>query len=170
MKRLLFNSLSILFLITCLSSCAPTKEEAMNYNDKIIKEQKKVIKAENEVISAIKDKNMDILVVQGLNEGLSRQVDESIAAIEKLEKFDGNTDFKDAALKFMKIYREVVSKDYKAWIDNLKIPIDKLTNEDLSQEKIIVADLNRKLNNANADFVNAQKDFALKYKFTLSKF
>lgn len=169
MKRVLFSTVLFFVIASLLTSCAPSKEEAMNYNDNIIKEQKKVINAENAVIRAIKDKNMDILVIQGLYEALSKQVDESLATIDKMDKFDGKTDFKDAALKFMKTYREVVSKDYKAWIENLKIPLDKLTNEDLSQEKIIVADINRKLDNANSDFINAQKDFALKYKFQLEK-
>lgn len=167
MKKFFTVSLSLLFFAIFFTSCAPTKEEAMNYNDNIIKEQKKVINAENELIRAIKNKDIDVIVLDGLYKGLSNQINESTAQLEKMDKFDGKTDFKDAALTLMKKYREVVNTDYKAWMDNLKIPLDKLTDADISQEKIIVADINRKLNNANADFVNAQKDFALKYKFQL---
>jgi hypothetical protein len=167
MKKTLFASINFILFALIFTSCAPTIEEAMNYNDKIIHEQKKIIGAENDLIRSIKATTLNTTLLDEQYSILSKQIDESTAIVEKIDDFDGKTDFKDATLKLFKIYREVADTDYKAWIKNLKIPSDMLTKEDYAEESVIVARINSKLDNANGDFIYAQKEFASKYKIVL---
>ena len=152
-----------------LNSCAPTKQDAMNYNDKIIKEQKKIVQCEKEFINAVKENLVKGATLENILKELSTQVDESKKIIDGLEKFDKKTDFKDAALKFIAAYRDAVDNEYKAWLKNLKIPDELVTDEVIYQEDELVHAINRKLDKANNEFLDAQKEFAAKYKFKLTE-
>ena len=158
--------LSAMFLF---NSCAPTKEEAMNYNDNIIKEQKKIVQAEKELITAIKENLTKGNTLETILKELSDQINESKKVVEGMEKFDGKTDFKDAMLKFLAAYRDVVDNEYKSWLKNLKIPDEQVTEDVIYQEEELVHEINRKLDKANNEFLEAQKDFAAKYKFKLAE-
>jgi len=158
-------SLSIMFL---LNSCAPTKEDAMNYNDKIIKEQKKIVENEKQFISAVKENLTKGPTLDNILKDLSTQIDESKKVVEGMDKFNGKSDFKDAALKFIGAYRNVVDNEYKAWLKNLKTPDELVTNDVIYEEEELVHAINRKLDKANNDFLDAQKEFAATYKFKLA--
>ena len=152
-----------------LSSCTPSKEDAMNYNDKIINEQNKIIESEKVLIIAIKDTLIKESALEPLLKNLSNQIIESKKTIEGMDKFNRKTDFKDAALKFLNAYSDVVDNQYTAWLKILKIPDDQLTEDVANQEDKLVNTINTKLNNANDEFVIVQKEFAAKYKFKLAE-
>jgi len=161
---------AFLLLVVCLlNSCAPTKEDAMNYNDKIIKEQKKIVQCEKEFINAVKDSLIKGPTLENILKELSAQIDDSKKIIEGMDKFDGKTEFKDAALKFIGAYRDAVDNEYKAWLKNLKTPEELITDDVIYEEDELVHAINRKLDKANNEFVDAQKDFAAKYKFKLAE-
>ncbi len=167
MKKIVSFALLTVSFIFFLASCAPTKEDAMDYNDKIIREQKKVVKCEKDLINAIKMKFYEDNTIDDLLNDLSKQIDGSKKIVEEMEDFDGKTDFKDAALKFFAAYREVVDKEYTAWLENMKTPAELVTGAVLHEEKKLINAINRKLDKATNDFLDAQKDFAAKYDFKL---
>ena len=76
-------------MLTSFFACGPTKEDAIKYNDSIITEQRKVVDKENELTGAIKNNagNLDEILA-----GLSKQVEESTAAVTKMEEFDLKSD------------------------------------------------------------------------------
>lgn len=163
----LFFLITVVFIV---SSCKPSKEDAINYNDKIIREQKKIVQSEKELIGAIKKNLTKGNTLDELLKELSAQIDESKKVIEEMKKFDGKTDFQDAALAFLAAYRDVVDNEYVAWLKNMKTPDELVTEEVLYEEDELILAINRKLDKANTDFLNAQKDFAANYQIKLADY
>lgn len=159
----------VLFAATfMLSACAPTKEDAMNYNDKIIQEQKKIVQSEKELISAIKQNLTKGSTLEDLLDELSTQVDASIKVVEELGNLGKDASFKDAAIAFLTTYKDVVDNEYEDWLKNLRTPDELITENVLYEEEELVHAINRKLDKANNLFLDAQKEFATKYDFRLA--
>jgi len=165
MKKTIYMMFGSLVLMSFFA-CGPTKEDAIKYNDAIITEQRKVVDKENELTGAIKNNapNLDQIL-----EGLLKQVEESTAAVTKMEDFDKKSDFKDAALKLFAVYKDVATIEYKAWLANLKTPIEKVDDKVLAEETELVKKINEKIDKALGEFTKAQDDFAAKYKFEIAK-
>jgi len=170
MKKITTSLLFLMTVVFMVTSCKPSKEDAINYNDKIIREQKKIVQGEKELIEAIKQNLNKGNTLDNLLKELSDQIDASKKIIEEMKDFDGKSDFKDAALAFLKSYKEVVDNEYTKWLKNLKTPDDQVTEDTLYEEEELVHAINRKLDKTNTDFLNAQKDFAAKYQIKLSEY
>ena len=101
-------------------SCGPSSNDAIKYNDELVNQQNKVYEKESALLDAI-SKNMpnklDLLFTD-----LSKQIDESSEAVEKMNAFDGKTEMKDAVLKIFAAYKGVASNEYKNMIMYSKIP------------------------------------------------
>jgi uncharacterized coiled-coil protein SlyX len=165
MKKTIYMMFGSMLLMSFFA-CGPTKEDAIKYNDAIITEQRKVVDKENELTGAIKSNagNLDEILA-----GLTKQTEESIAVVTKMEDFDKKSDFKDAALKLFNVYKDVAAVEYKAWLANLKTPIDQVNDQVLAEETELVKKINEKIDKALGDFTKAQEDFAAKYKFEIAK-
>ena len=94
MKKILSFVLLTVSVAFFLASCAPTKEDAMDYNDKIIREQKKVVQGEKDLINAIKKNLTKGNTLDELLNDLSKQIYESKKIVEEMDKFDGKSEFK----------------------------------------------------------------------------
>jgi hypothetical protein len=150
-----------------LVSCGPSKQDAIKYNDSITIEQKKVVHVETKLTDANKSGNTGAL--EGILKELSLQIDKSTAKVKDIKSFDGKTDLKDAALAFLTTYRDVVDKEYPAWLENVQTPPDKVTGKLLDEEKALISSINGKLDKAASDFKRAQEAFADKYKFIFGR-
>ncbi len=62
----------------------------------------------------------------------------------------------------------MVDNEYKAWLENMKTPAELVTEDVLYEEDELINAINRKLDKATNDFLDAQKDFAAKYQFKLA--
>ena len=169
MKRITASLLFLIAIVFMVTSCKPSKEDAINYNDKIIREQKKIVQSEKELIEAIKQDLTKGSTLETLLKELSDQIDASKKIIEEMKDFDGKSDFKDAALTFLKSYKDVCDNEYTKWLKNLKIPEDQVTEDVLYEEEELVHAINRKLDKTNTEFLNAQKDFAAIYQIKLTE-
>jgi len=170
MRKIYFVLFTMLAATFTLMSCGPSKEQAMDYNDKIINEQKKIIKAENDLIKAIKKSYVTVDMLEMMLDDLSVQIDDSKKVVEGMKDLGKDTEFKDATLAFLNTYKEVVGNEYKAWLMNLRIPDENVTSEVLLEEEELIYNINKKLDKANNAFTDAQKIFADKYQFKLSNY
>ncbi len=158
------------FAMFFFNACGPTKQDAIDYNDKIIREQKKIVQAESDLVKAIKNTSIKVNTLEGLRDELSAQIDESKKVFESLDKIGGSTDFKDASLQFADAYKEVVDGEYAEWLSTLDIPDSLVTDAIIDREEELVFLINNKLDKANNEFVGAQKDFAAKFKIILADY
>lgn len=166
MKKVLSAIFGSIVLSALMISCSPTTEDAIKYNDALVDEQTNVIKAEDALIQAI-SQNDSANLDKALS-GLAEQITASEEVVNKMEAFDGKTDYKDAALSLFKVYKSATEKEYPEIIK-----IAKTSNEEFTQElddklmglsKIV----DEKLNKEIEVFVAKQKEFAEKYKFSLT--
>jgi len=166
MKKIFATIIGSLFISAILVSCGPTSNDAIKYNDELVNQQTKVFEKETVLIDAISKNMPDKL--EGLYSDLKKQVDESISAVEKMDAFDGKTDFKDAAMKVFNTYKDVTANEYNDMIKYSKIPDSLYTQEDDDKVIELSKKIDDKLNKSVDDFIQIQKSFAGKYKFELT--
>ena len=158
-----------LFIIgLSLVACGPTKQDAIKYSDEITTQQRKVVDTENKLTRAIKDGQLTNL--DGMLKDLSTHIDSATATVKNMKDFDGKSALKDAVLALFTTYRDVADHEYKAWLRNLKTPADSVNDKVLSEEQMLVDNINKKLDKASDEFKMAQTFFAAEYKFELSKY
>ena len=96
-------SLFSVFII-CGSGCKPSPDEAVAYNEKVIREQKAIVDKINELdltLSTYKPTEMDVAYNNAY-----KQIIASIASVKGMDDFDGKSEFKDAALQVFDIYSD----------------------------------------------------------------
>lgn len=151
-----------------VTSCGPTKEEAIDYNDKIIIEQVAIIEKIDDLYDALKNytdhKGLDSAYAAAL-----KQIETSTDIVSKLEKFGDDTEFRDAALKLFGTYKSVMQNELKKLVDFSKLPDDLYTTEVEDEfnklSDITITRMDDDLKQMNA----AQIKFANKHKFEIEK-
>jgi hypothetical protein len=109
------NRILLTLMISCsiiFSSCNELKtEDAISYNDFLVNSMDPLIDKMIDFEMAIYDDN-----TENLNEAyevLLKTTTETEQAIISREAFDGNENFKKAAIDIISFYKSVVDKDYK---------------------------------------------------------
>jgi hypothetical protein len=166
MKKVLSTLFGSLVLSVLMVSCAPTTDDAIKYNDALVDQQTKVIKAEDALIQAI-SQNTPEKLDEALN-GLVKQIAASEEAVSKMEAFDGKTDYKDAALSLFKAYKNAAEKEYPEIIKIAKTPNEEYSQDMDDQLMTLSKAVDEKLNKEIEAFVAKQKEFSEKYKFELT--
>lgn len=162
MKRL-FTVICLLMLFACNSS----KEKAIIYNDTFVEQELLVINKEDSLIEAISRNQTEIAKV--VYQNFLFQIKSSTKIINNTASFEGETEFRKAILNLFKTYQSVAENEYSDMINISEIPDERYTKVDdeklITLTKKIDAELNEKMN----IFANAQKKFADKYHFELSR-
>jgi hypothetical protein len=155
-------------IVVALSSCKPSKEEAIAYNDKIINEQVAMIDKINLLYDALKNYQdhygMDFCYAEAL-----KQVETSTAAVEKLDKFGGDTKFRDEALKLFATYKSVLQNELKKMVDMSKLSDDMYTTDVEKQFNDLADVSSKKMDDGLKALDEVQKEFATKYNFQIEK-
>lgn len=166
MKKVLSTLFGSLVLSVLMVSCGPTTDDAIKYNDALVDEQSKVIKAEDALIQAISQS--DAAKYDDALAGLVKQVTESEAIVTKMEAFDGKTDYKDAALSLFKAYKSATENEYPKILKIAKTPNEEYTPELDDELMTLSGEIDTKLNKEIEAFVAKQKEFATQWKFELT--
>jgi hypothetical protein len=160
----------ILFAIIAMvvTSCGPTKEEAITYNDKIINEQVAIIDKIDKLYDALKNYSdhygMDYCHTEAL-----KQVETGTDIVGKLDKFGGDTEFRDEALKLFAIYKSCLQNEMKKMVDISKLSDDMYTTE-VEDEFNSLNDVSvKKMEDGLKELNAVQAKFADKYKFQIEK-
>ena len=156
MKHLFILCIS---LITSFQLFA-ANDAAITYNDKIVGEQTKI----GEAILAFSGNPNDFSLKQ-----IKTQADNSLTVLNTMKPFDGNKDLLDAAKALFKFYAAITKNEYKKILVILQEK-DKYTQEQLTAK---INEYSNSISKREAPldekFQTAQKAFAKKHNFTLSK-
>jgi len=158
--------ISAIFAVT-LFACGPTTEQAIDYNDAIIAEQKLVLNKENQLINIIANNQQD--QINSMHKELLDQIDNSIRTVNELKghsKFNG---FRDATLALFKVYKEVVEGEYAEVIKIAQLPDEEYTKEADDKIMEVSGQIDSKLEKALNDFGDAQEKFAEELDFQLKE-
>jgi hypothetical protein len=136
-----------------------TFSSAVEYNDFIIGQQEKVIKAVlsmSEVMNAEKINNDDL---KAKYEVFGNECKKALDTIKTMDEFNGNKTFRDESIKLFEFYYEIYQKDYKELIDIL-VKGDKISEPDITRMKEIQESITKRENVRDGAFAEAQNKFA----------
>ena len=99
---------------------------------------------------------------------LLAQIDKANDTLEKIGKFDGKTDMKDAVAKVLATYKTVATNEYPEMIRISKMPDSLYSQDDDNKRMDLSKKIDDELDKSVNDFLEVQKAFSVKYKFELS--
>lgn len=165
MKNLLAG-ISLILIAMVMTSCGPTPQQAVDYNDKIIAEQSLIDASLSVFIEALQDG--DIEEIEETYADAVKQNEIGTDVVSKMEDFDGKTDLKDAALKLFDVYKSLLENEYKEMVDIKKLPDNKVTDEVVEKWEDLAEKSSEELDRGMEILKTAQVEFSVKYRFTLA--
>lgn len=149
-------------------SCGPNSQQAVDYNDAVVAQQKLIVKELNVLEEAFV--NFNPADMDRAYSSASKQIDKSLDQVNKIAPFNDNSDLKEAAIKLFGVYKSVIKNEYAAIIALNKLPESRFGKAEEIKIKDISKTIDTKLNNALAEFSKQQAAFASKYNFELEQF
>ncbi len=162
-----FKILAFTLLIALFSQCSPTTEEALDYNDKLIEDETKimnVITALEEVMTTFNPTKINIVMSDA-----KRQLGISRASLEEMGDFDGDTEFYDATMALYDMFDSQLNTEYKLQYKICKDNVGNINQEQLLQLGQLQKQIDESYNFVFGKFLSAQKNFAEKWKFEVAK-
>lgn len=160
MRRIIFPFLSAI-LIFLFSSCGPSEKDIIAYNDEIVVQQNAIIIAENELLTAISNRDSNIVPIA--YDDLLFQIEKSINAVNEVSEMDEEFSLKKVALSMFNKYKKIVKNEYKEVIELTFLPASEYTKEKDSIFMIKSAKINEELNQANQQFFDTQQNLSKKH-------
>lgn len=155
----------IAFSLLLLQSCATESEKALEFNDAVIKEQTKIIELSIDLFETMET---DIEKSKEIRLEIVKQCDVSLAAIKKLEEFEGSQRLKSAAIKLFSFYKSIYSNEYKQMFDILDKGIN-ITEEDLAYMEQMEVEVTKNEEKLDKEFADAQQELATKFNFQMEE-
>lgn len=162
MKKILF---SVLFI--SLFSLAHTQSftDAIAYNDYIIEQQNLVGADILAFVDKFNDSDMTKAAILPSLERLLKTAKTSLATVEKIEPFEGDSQLKPAAVKLFQFYVKVIDSDYRTMVDMLYG--GELTDDVSSKLNTLVEKIQTDEASIDLNFATAQAAFAEKHNIEL---
>lgn len=151
-----------------LSACSPSPEEARIYNDSIINLENPLAEKENAFIDQLSADKAAEDMKKAYDE-LVQQTETAVAGIEKIEAFDNNSTFRDAAKEYFGTFKSIVTNEYKSILELASKSPEEITDEDSKKYEELLAAVEAKSEKALAKIQAEQTTFAAKYKFEIEK-
>lgn len=157
----------VLLFALILNSCGPSREQAADFSNSLILQQKQVVEKYDELVKSYDTYNsekMDSQLVTFLN-----QLSESENIVKNSNGFDGADDLKNAFLDYIATNRSVAENEVRELIRIYKIPEEEFTTAHHNQWNDIFKVADNKIKTAEKKFIDAQKVFAEKFQLSLRK-
>lgn len=151
--------------ILFLASCKPTKEDALKYNNDIIKQQKAVMQEVNNL-----DKAIYTYDGAKMDEALSKlqaQLKKSNEAIKKMGDLGGKSEFKDATLAYFKAIEDGLQAEMIPIMSHYRKPVDQTTETDDEKAESLFDKNIERVSKADDLFFKAQQAQAKEYGYTI---
>ncbi len=163
MKKTILLSASLIVLF--LASCKPTKEDALKYNNDIIKEQKAVMLEVNNLDKAIY--TYDGAKMDEAYTKLDAQLKKSIGVVSGMSDLGGKSDFKNATIAYFKAIQDGMVAEMKPIMNHYRKPVTETTEEDdKNAESLFDKNIDR-VSKADDLFYKAQKAQATEYGYQI---
>jgi len=162
------KTMSLIIALACCSLHVQAQKfsTAIEYNDYIVEQQ-------NSIASAM------FIFNEGLNsasateesasenlEGLKAATKNGLANVQKLSKFEGNSELRDATIDLFSFYQLTFADEYATLVGLL---FKEDFNEDtMAEMELLLTKITEREKSFDEKFASAQKAFAAKYGFELS--
>ncbi|MCX6556078.1 MAG: hypothetical protein NTW95_01370 [Candidatus Aminicenantes bacterium] len=154
--------LALFFVVHCGSS-----NKAINYNDRIVGYQNKIIEKMLALADSFSQANPAAMQVKLL--ALNGQIDESLAVVSRMQDFKGNTRLRDAAVALFEFYRDIAAAEYAELVDILGKGTGNVTDGDRDRLQEIQSNITAREAEFDKELQEAQKEFALKYNIEVTE-
>lgn len=148
-----------------LLGCSSERKEAVEYNDKIISEQNKIIEKSIGFISSFETSNYSL--IDSLRLELISQIENSIKELEKMQDFEGNDSLRQSALDLYKFYKQVYENEFKEITQIITKDSLQITEDDIIKHNILTRKIKNEEIKYDNNFQKAQQSFAKKYNLNI---
>jgi hypothetical protein len=160
-------TLIFLAIVSIFTSCGPTVEDAINYNDTIIERHDQITVKIRKLIDTY-DKFIPAEMDKAYNDALTTTND-AIDFATKLKPFEEDSSFKNGALKLFKTYKEVLETEHKRIIELLKLPEEDYGKDEVKEFEQLISSSNEKINLGQTELTKIQQQFAKTHKFEINQ-
>jgi hypothetical protein len=136
---------------------------ALEYNNKIVDEQNKII---TKILAFYDATAAGSETSEKLRKEASEQCESSLKVIKALPDYEGDTRLRDAAVELLLFYQTMADKSFVEMMAIIEKG-EEITDEDLAQLEKIEADITNKEVLLDAELANAQEAFSKKHNVTL---
>lgn len=162
--------LFLLFLM--LAACGPTKDQAIKFNDDIVDQQKELLGAQNTFIDAFAIGTVDDLIEESNN--WKATAEKGKAKAEEMGAIDDIDELRKAFLGLCDAHLEIINDKLPRVFEIIEKSKDLSISEEeynsLNDELMaITGEIDALSDGANGKFLDAQKEFAGRYEFSLGK-
>lgn len=160
--------LPLLGMVLLLVACGPTKDDAKNFNDKVVRAQKDCFSAESDFYKVCDGFNPD-----EIKTALATFKSKVKSCLVRAEATESNSEFdafRQSAVNLLKEYDNMLEKEFTEYAELYSIPSEEFTEEDEAHQKEIADKINTSLDLLNKNFISEQDRFAAKWELTLSKY
>ena len=138
---------------------------ALNYNDRIVDSQSKIILKIFDLANAFEKSDPDEMDAK--LEDLQAQIDESLTTVSAMESFDGNTRLRNGAIELFKFYKDISQEEYKEIVEILSQPQSDITYSDYNRLQEIQKDIEEREVDLDKELQAAQQEFAKIHGFQI---
>ncbi len=154
-------------MMLAFTSCGPTTDDAINYNDAIIDEQANIIQTVDYMYESFK--NFESAEMDIAYEAAQNQIDSGTMIVSKMEPFDGSTAFRDSAIALFKLYKSVFDNEIKDMVAIYKLPDDQYTKDEEDKWNQLSEQAVKKMDEGLVRLKAVQSEFAGKHKFEIER-
>ncbi len=133
--RRLFASIIALHMIVLLCAQCDFLQSATKYNDDIIGHQTKVIQKLLDLADSFKRRNPDEMNKKLT--ALQTQASQSADAVNQMEAFKGDSEFKNAVLDLLEFYETICAEEMPTMVEILSRPDSDIGREEIAMLKEI---------------------------------
>jgi hypothetical protein len=150
--------LGIVLAGAMLLSCTNTNTQAIDYNDKIIGLQSKILRSMID-FSKTFSTNDGALMGKKYTELLA-SIDSALTEAEALQPFNGSSEFRDAAIRLFEFYDDVAKNEYGEIVEIFYQ--ENVTEADADRIQELAEDISEREGVLDHQFATVQKAFAKK--------
>lgn len=163
MKKLILiiGTLSII-----LTSCGPTQNEAIKYNDSLIDITDKIMEKQNLFVNQLDGHNIDSLKIT--HQLFVRQAEISIEELTKVKIFDDKNEFGNSVSEYIAIVNSIVNNEAKQMVELLSKEAEQYTLYDQEKIEKLASKFDEKNNKSFENLEKAQLAFSKEWNFKLN--
>ena len=159
--------LSTIAAAVLITSCGPTKEDAIKYNDNFIAIQKSLSPSYDGFVAQISGNNPDSL--KSAYTLFDAKAKGALEECKKVKPFHKKSEYLDAAIEYFKVLDDLTDVEGKQIVDILTRDSSKITEADVAAVKTAAEKFDSEYARVLKKVEDAQAAFAKEWKFEVTK-
>jgi hypothetical protein len=166
MKNILLPAIALVSISLILTSCGPSKQDALTYNDKLVAIEQGLSAAQDAFFDQLDGHNADSLKLT--QQQYTAKAKTALEECEKLGPFNGKSDYLDPALTYFKTINSLATKEAVEITTILSKDTTQLTEEDFGKAEEIATKLDGEYEKVLLKVQAAQDAFAAEWHFEIA--